>query len=59
VRWAFFFAAALALVACSSGPTRQPDEASAATVAKDCADPHWKAANLGLWYSICRKPVQW
>lgn len=20
---------------------------------KDCADPQWKAANLGLWYNIC------
>lgn len=21
---------------------------------QDCADPKWKAANLGLWYSVCR-----
>lgn len=20
---------------------------------QDCADPQWKAANLGLWYNIC------
>jgi hypothetical protein len=59
VRWAFLFAAALALVACSGSPPPQPEEASAATVKKDCRDPHWKAANLGLWYSICRTPVQW
>ena len=59
VRWAFLFAAALALAACSLAPERLPDEASAATVAKVCADRHWKAANLGLWYSICRKPVNW
>lgn len=21
---------------------------------RDCANPHWKAANLGLWYNVCR-----
>jgi hypothetical protein len=21
---------------------------------QDCADPDWKAANLGLWYNVCR-----
>jgi hypothetical protein len=21
---------------------------------QDCADPKWKEANLGLWYSVCR-----
>jgi len=20
---------------------------------QECADPQWKAANLGLWYNIC------
>ncbi len=20
---------------------------------QDCADPQWKAANLGLWYNVC------
>jgi hypothetical protein len=20
---------------------------------QDCADPKWKAANLGLWYNVC------
>jgi hypothetical protein len=20
---------------------------------QDCADPQWKAANLGLWYNLC------
>ncbi len=20
---------------------------------RDCANPQWKAANLGLWYNIC------
>ena len=59
MRWAFLAGAALALLACSSAPERQPDEASAETVKKNCADPHWKDANLGLWYSICRTPLQW
>ena len=59
MRWAFLAIAAFALAACSGAPPRQPDEASAATIRKNCADPKWKEANLGLWYSICRKPVQW
>ncbi|MGH7091036.1 MAG: hypothetical protein ACREFQ_19220 [Stellaceae bacterium] len=21
---------------------------------RDCANPQWKAANLGLWYNVCR-----
>jgi hypothetical protein len=32
---------------------------SAAALAKTCADPNWKKENLGLWYSVCRRPVQW
>ena len=56
-------AAALALLAggCS-------DDKSAATASttmsedklkKDCADPHWREQNLGLWYSVCRQPLRW
>jgi predicted small lipoprotein YifL len=40
-------------------PPPQSAEASAAIVKKDCADPNWKAQNLGLWYSICRKSLSW
>jgi PBP1b-binding outer membrane lipoprotein LpoB len=32
---------------------------SAAMVQKNCADPHWKDQNLGLWYSVCRTPMRW
>jgi hypothetical protein len=28
-------------------------------VQKNCADPHWKDQNLGLWYSVCRTPMRW
>lgn len=26
---------------------------------KDCANPQWKQQNLGLWYSVCRRPLTW
>jgi hypothetical protein len=26
---------------------------------KDCSDPHWREQNLGLWYSVCRQPLNW
>jgi hypothetical protein len=32
---------------------------SAEMVEKNCADPKWKDKNLGLWYSICRRPMNW
>jgi hypothetical protein len=47
------------LAGCSKSEAPPPDEATPATVAKHCADPNWKKENLGLWYSICRKPLQW
>ena len=40
-------------------PVVSASEASAETVKKDCDDPKWKEQNLGLWYSVCRKPLQW
>jgi hypothetical protein len=24
---------------------------------QDCDNPQWKDQNLGLWYSLCRKPL--
>lgn len=24
---------------------------------QDCNNPQWKDQNLGLWYSLCRKPL--
>ena len=40
-------------------PVVSATEASAETLKKDCADPQWKEKNLGLWYSVCRQPLQW
>ncbi|HEY1259124.1 MAG TPA: hypothetical protein VGF34_07725 [Stellaceae bacterium] len=54
--------AAVFLAACSDSTTPvAPASAteSAAMVAKNCADPHWRDENLGLWYSVCRKPLRW
>jgi hypothetical protein len=53
--------AAMVLAACSSSTPVAPPGAteSAAVLAKNCADPQWKDKNLGLWYSVCRQPVQW
>ena len=28
-------------------------------VKRNCADPQWKEKNLGLWYSVCRRPLSW
>jgi hypothetical protein len=28
-------------------------------VEKNCADPQWKDKNLGLWYSVCRRSMNW
>jgi hypothetical protein len=56
---AIFILTAAILAGCSHSVTPRPDEATPAMVAKDCANPHWKQENLGLWYSICRKPMQW
>lgn len=52
---------AVLLAACSSHDPVAPPNAteSAAMVAKNCADPQWKDKNLGLWYSVCRQPIQW
>jgi len=49
------------LVSCSGGDAPPPPNTQASTeiVKKDCADPKWKDENLGLWYSICRKPLNW
>ena len=36
------------------GTTMSPDE-----LKRNCDDPQWKEKNLGLWYSICRRPLSW
>jgi hypothetical protein len=48
------------LAGCSGSPPPDVNStASAETLKKNCADPHWREQNLGLWYSVCRKPLQW
>ena len=51
-----------ALAACSGPAVTPPPSdptAEAAILKKDCADPHWRDENLGLWYSVCRQPLRW
>jgi len=50
------FAVALVLSACGSGNGIDPaqDQVEAAQQQKNCADPQWKEAHLGVWYSVCR-----
>jgi hypothetical protein len=65
VRGAFLCAlAATAILAagCSNDKpaiTAQSEASSDAILQRDCASPEWKKENLGLWYSVCRKPVSW
>jgi hypothetical protein len=49
------------LAACSGSSAAPASDSteSAAMVQKNCADPHWKDQNLGLWYSVCRQPLRW
>jgi hypothetical protein len=49
------------LCACSGDTPVAPASATESpdTVAKNCADPQWKDKNLGLWYSVCRRPMTW
>jgi hypothetical protein len=51
----------LFLAACSGSTPMAPASATESpdVVAKNCADPQWKDKNLGLWYSVCRKPIDW
>jgi PBP1b-binding outer membrane lipoprotein LpoB len=52
---------ALLLAGCSGANPVAPASATESpdVVAKNCADPQWKDKNLGLWYSVCRKPMDW
>ena len=54
-------AVVIALAACSSSAPPPPSDprAEAATLKKDCSDPHWRDENLGLWYSLCRPTLRW
>jgi len=39
--------------------TSASEASSDAILQRDCETPKWKQENLGLWYSVCRKPVNW
>jgi hypothetical protein len=51
-------AALLALLAAcgsrSSGINPVADQREATQQQKQCADPKWKEAHLGVWYTVCR-----
>jgi len=61
MRWGIVALLMAVLAGCSDSTPVAPPSAteSPATVAKNCADPHWKDKNLGLWYSVCRQPMNW
>jgi hypothetical protein len=49
--------ALLVLAGCSSstsGIDPAQDQREAAQMQKNCSDPKWKDAHLGIWYSVCR-----
>ena len=53
-------AAAILASGCSDDkPAPSDPTKSEEILKKDCADPHWREQNLGLWYSVCRKPLRW
>jgi len=65
LRWEMLGLAALLVAGCSdsksdskAAPPSNPT-ASADVLKKDCSDPKWREANLGLWYSVCRQPLRW
>ena len=55
---AIVLALALAgLAGCGSGAAGidpAEDQKQAIQQQKNCADPKWKEAHLGVWYSVCR-----
>ena len=60
MRQGLLIAVALGLLVAGCGGGRssdrdpEQDARDAAQQAKDCADPKWKEAHLGLWYTVCR-----
>ena len=61
VIWLFLSLTLLAgLSACKTPVTDDPrhDQKTEARREQDCANPQWKAANLGLWYNICSDTQQ-
>jgi hypothetical protein len=59
---AVFVVLAVAFLAggCSDDkPAPQGQVISQQTLKQDCSNPKWREENLGLWYSVCRRPMQW
>ena len=55
-------ATAILAAACSDDKpaiTASSEASSDEILRRDCANPKWKQENLGLWYSVCRKPMRW
>jgi lipocalin len=54
-------AAAILVNGCSGDKPASPaTQANSEEILKrNCADPKWREQNLGLWYSVCRKPLRW
>jgi hypothetical protein len=49
--------ALLLLAGCDSGTSGidpAQDQREATQMQKNCSDPKWKEAHLGIWYSVCR-----
>ncbi len=49
--------ALLLLAGCDSGTSGidpAQDQREAVQMQKNCSDPKWKEAHLGIWYSVCR-----
>jgi hypothetical protein len=45
------------LAGCESGASGidpAKDQREATQMQKNCSDPKWKDAHLGIWYSVCR-----
>jgi hypothetical protein len=38
----------------TSGIDPAQDQREATQMQKNCGDPKWKEAHLGIWYSVCR-----
>lgn len=57
----FVVVAAILLCGCSGDkPVAPAGQANSEEILKrDCANPKWREQNLGLWYSVCRKPMRW
>jgi hypothetical protein len=59
MRQGLLIATALGMLAGCGSSSDSPDPAqqqrdAAQQQQKDCSDPAWKEAHLGVWYSVCR-----